>query len=233
MNLDPNTLITAAVQILILLLAISAHEAAHGWVALRCGDRTAFEAGRVTLNPVRHLDLFGSLLVPGILALSGGPVFGWARPTPVRISRLRRPSRDHVLVLLAGPGANVLLALLALAGLAGTLLVLGGDAGDTASAALMRDFETAARGPAFPLVFTLVQAAFLNGFLAVFNLLPIPPLDGGQLTLQLLPTEWAIRYSAVGRYGFIIVLGLAVLNLLWVLVVPVLVVIAAVIALST
>jgi Zn-dependent protease len=233
MNLEPNTIITAAVQILILLFAISAHEAAHGWVALRCGDRTAFEAGRVTLNPIRHLDLFGSLLVPAILAFSGGPVFGWARPTPVRISRLRRPSRDHILVVLAGPGANLLLALMSLVGLAATLSLLGGDAGDTASASLMRDFDTAARGRAFPLIFTLVQAAFLNGFLAVFNLLPIPPLDGGQLMLQLLPPEWATRFSVVERYGFIIVLGLAVLNILWVLVVPVLVAISVVIALST
>lgn len=233
MDLDPNTLIAAGVQILILLLAISCHEAAHAWTALKFGDRTAFEAGRVSLNPLRHLDIFGSVLVPGILALSGGPVFGWAKPTPVRLARLSNPRRDHLLVTLAGPGANLFLAALGLAALGLALSALGPEAGATATASLMRDFETAAKGSSFPLVFTLVQVAFLNGFLAIFNLLPIPPLDGGQIVLQLLPPDWAERFSAVRRYGFMIVLGLAVLNILWVIVIPVLVVISVVIGLTS
>lgn len=233
MNLDPNNLIAAGVQILILLMAISCHEAAHAWTALKCGDRTAYEAGRVSLNPLRHFDIFGSLLVPGILALSGGPVFGWARPTPVRLARLGNPQRDHLLVTLAGPGANVLLGAVGLAALAIALAALGPEAGATATASLMRDFETATEGASFPLVFTLVQIAFLNGFLAIFNLLPIPPLDGGQIVLQFLPPEWAERFSAVRRYGFMIVLGLAVINVLWVLVIPVLVVISVVIGLTS
>jgi Zn-dependent protease len=233
MSLDPNTVITAAVQLLILLMAISVHEAAHGWTALRCGDSTAFEAGRVSLNPLRHLDLFGSILVPVILAISGGPVFGWARPTPVRIARLKNPNRDHLLVTLAGPLSNALLGFVALTVLAVTISVLGEDAAATATASLVRDFEMAAQSPSFPIVFTLVQAAFLNGFLAIFNLLPIPPLDGGQLVLHLLPPEWATRYSAVGRYGFMIVLGLAILNVLVILVMPVYVIIALVISLSS
>jgi len=233
MNLDPNTLITAAVQLLILLMAISVHEAAHAWTALRCGDSTAFEAGRVSLNPLRHIDLFGSILVPIILAISGGPVFGWARPTPVRIARLRNPDRDHLLVTVAGPLSNALLGFMALAVLAVMLPLLGEEAGPTATASLVRDFESAAKSSSFPIVFTLVQAAFLNGFLAILNLLPIPPLDGGQIVLQLLPPEWAARYSSVGRYGFMIVLGLAILNVLVILVMPVYVIIAMVISLSS
>ena len=200
MNLDPNIVIMAVVQVLILLMAVSVHEAAHAWTALRCGDSTAFEAGRVSLNPVRHLDPFGSILVPLILAFSGGPVFGWARPTPVRISRLKDPRRDHLLVTAAGPLSNALLGFLALTALALTLTVLGEDAGRAATASLVRDFEVASESPSFPVVFTLVQMAFLNGFLAVFNLLPIPPLDGGQIVLQLLPPAWAARYSAIREF---------------------------------
>ena len=233
MNLDPDVVITAVVQVLILLMAISVHEAAHAWTALRCGDSTAYEQGRVSLNPLRHVDLFGSLLVPAILAFSGGPVFGWAKPTPVRISRLGNPHRDHLLVTAAGPVSNLLLATFALVGLAACLSILGEEGGATATASLIRDFEAASESPSFPIVFTLVQMAFLNGFLALFNLLPIPPLDGGQIVLQLLPPEWATRYSALQPYGFMIVLGLAILNLLVVLVVPVYVIIALVISLST
>ena len=233
MNLDPNIVMTAVVQVLILLMAVSVHEAAHAWTALKCGDSTAYEAGRVSLNPIRHLDPFGSILVPLILAFSGGPVFGWAKPTPVRIARLKNPKRDHLLVTAAGPLSNIALGLLALIALAGTLAVLGEDAGKVATASLIRDFETGAESASFPIIFTLVQMAFLNGFLAVFNLIPVPPLDGGQIVLHLLPPEWAARYAAIRPYGFMIVLGLAILNVLVVLVVPVYVIIALVIGLST
>jgi Zn-dependent protease len=233
MNLDPNIVMTAIVQVLILLMAVSVHEAAHAWTAMRCGDTTAFEAGRVSLNPIRHLDLFGSILVPLILAFSGGPVFGWARPTPVRIAKLKDPRRDHLLVTAAGPLSNVLLGIIALVALSVTLVVMGENAGAVANASLVRDFESASESASFPVIFTLVQMAFLNGFLAVFNLLPVPPLDGGQIVLHLLPPEWAARYEAIRPYGFMIVLGLAVLNVLVILVVPVYVIIALVISLST
>lgn len=233
MDLDSNIVMTAVVQVLILLMAVSVHEAAHAWTALRCGDSTAYELGRVTLNPLRHLDLFGSVLIPVILAFSGGPVFGWAKPTPVRLARLRRPRRDHLLVTAAGPISNILLGLLALAALAMTLAILGEEAGQTATASLLRDFEAASKTASFPVIFTLVQMAFLNGFLAIFNLLPIPPLDGGQIVLHLLPPDWARRYESIRPYGFMIVLGLAILNVLVVLIVPVYVIIAMVISLST
>jgi Zn-dependent protease len=233
MTLQVDDLLAAVVQLLVLLLAISLHEAAHAWTAARCGDRTAAEVGRVTLNPIRHLDLFGSILVPLLLVVAGGPVFGWARPVPVRLAKLARPRRDHLLVTMAGPLANLALGGAALTMLVAALAVLGPGAGETARLSLLRDVAGAAEGRAFPLIFTLVQLSFLNGFLALFNLLPIPPLDGGQITLQLLPPDWAQRYSVIRPYGFMIVLGLAMFNLLTVLVVPVYVVIALAIAVSS
>ncbi|MDH3254256.1 MAG: site-2 protease family protein [Acidobacteriota bacterium] len=231
--MNSNIILPALMQFLIVLLGISFHEAAHGWTAMRCGDATAWEAGRVSLNPMRHLDIFGSVLVPAVLAFSGGPVFGWGRPTPVRVDRLANPQKDHLLVTLAGPLSNLLLAAIGLVFLAVSLGVLGTGAAETATSSLIRDFDKAALSPSFPLIFTCVQFAFLNGFLALFNLLPIPPLDGGQLVLHLLPPEWAARYSALRPYGFMIVLGLAILNVLVVLVVPVYIVIALVISVSS
>lgn len=228
---DSDLLFGGLIQILVVLLAISVHESAHAWTAWRLGDPTAYALGRVSLNPLRHLDLVGSLVVPILLVVAGGPVFGWARPTPVRVGKLRSPERDHLLVTLAGPASNLALFVLALAALAAVLAILGPEARDTAQASLLRDLAAARRGAHFPLLFSLVQAAFLNGFLGLFNLLPIPPLDGGQIALQLLPSDWAGRVSAVRPYGFIIVLVLAMLNVLWVLVIPIYLLIALVIQL--
>ena len=231
-QLDSDLLFGGLIQVLVLLFAISVHESAHAWTAWRCGDPTARALGRVSLNPLRHLDLVGSLLVPILLIIAGGPVFGWAKPTPVRVGKLRSPTRDHLLVTAAGPASNLALFALALVALGGALAVLGPEARETAQASLLRDLPAAREGAHFPLLFSLVQLAFLNGFLGLFNLLPIPPLDGGQIALQLLPPDWAARYSAVRPYGFIIVLVLAMLSVLWLLVVPVYVLIALVIQLS-
>lgn len=229
MQLNPDLVISGVVQILVLLLAISAHECAHAWSAWRLGDSTAADLGRVTLNPLRHLDPVGSLLLPALLAIGGGPVFGWAKPTPVRVSNLRRPARDHLLVTAAGPAANFLLAVLALAGLVIALSFTGEAGRSTATLSLLHDVAAAREGASFPLLFSLVQLAFLNGFLALFNLLPIPPLDGGQIVLHLLPEDWATKYSVIRPYGFMIVLGLALLNVMTVLVIPVYVLISFVI----
>ncbi len=231
-GLDSDLLFGGLIQVLVLLLAISVHESAHAWTAWRCGDPTAYALGRVSLNPLRHLDPVGSLLVPVLLLISGAPVFGWAKPTPVRVGKLRSPERDHLLVTAAGPASNLALFVLALAALVVMLAVLGPEARDTAQASLLRDLPAARQGAHFPLLFSLVQLAFLNGFLGLFNLLPVPPLDGGQIALQLLPPEWAARYSAVRPYGFMIVLVLAMLQVLWLLVIPVYVVIAVVIELT-
>lgn len=220
-SFDQNLLFVGGIQILILLLAISVHEAAHAWTALRQGDATAAELGRVTLNPLRHLDPVGSLLLPLLLVFAGGPVFGWARPTPVDARKLRDPRRDLLRVTAAGPLSNLLLSAAAAAVLAVVVRLLGPEAREVAYLSLLRDIEAASALPHFPLMFTLVQVAFLNGFLAVFNLIPIPPLDGGQILLQILPPDWARRVAAVRPFGFMIVLALAMLNVLSLLVLPI------------
>ncbi len=230
--MSPDELFAAGIRYLVLLLAISAHESAHALSALRSGDATAAEAGRISLNPLRHVDVIGSLLVPAVLLATGGPLFGWGRPAPVRVAKLQRPDADHIRVTLAGPLANLAIGLLALVGLAMAIVALGPEAARSAGMALMGDVEGAALGPQFALVYTLLQFASINGFLAAFNMLPVPPLDGGQLALQMLPPPWAGRLAALRPYGFMIVLLLAAVNILSILVLPVYFVIALVIQIS-
>ncbi len=216
MNLDPTRVLTGLVEILILLFAISAHEASHAWMADRCGDSTARQLGRVTLNPFRHLDPFGSLLLPLILFIAGAPMFGWARPTPVVTRNLRRPRRDSILVSAAGPLANLAISIVAALALAVAVRVLAGGR-EAATAALQMNFfqDAAGNGLAnFPLLFTLVQLSYLNGFLAIFNLVPIPPLDGGQILIDLMPPDWAQKFAALRPFGFMIVMGLGMFGLL-------------------
>jgi Zn-dependent protease len=216
-NLDPTRVATGLVEILILLFAISAHESAHAWMADRCGDPTARQLGRVTLNPFRHLDPFGSLLLPLILFVAGAPMFGWARPTPVVTRNLRRPRRDGILVSAAGPLSNLAISLASALLLAVAVRVLPGGR-ETASVALQMNFFRdggAAIGLAnFPFLFTLVQLSYLNGFLAIFNLVPIPPLDGGQILTDLMPYDWAQKFAALRPFGFMIVMGLGMFGLL-------------------
>ncbi len=229
MPFDQNVLFTGAIQLLVLLLAISVHESAHAWTAAACGDPTARDLGRVTLNPLRHLDLFGSLLLPLMLLVIGAPLFGWAKPTPVDTRRLRDPHRHHLLVTAAGPASNLALAAAAALALAVAVNALGPEARQAAYLGLIGDVGAAATLAHFPLAYTLVQLAFLNAFLAFFNLIPVPPLDGGQFLLHLLPPEWAYKVAAIRPFGFMIVLGLAMLNVLSLLVLPIYVVLALII----
>lgn len=227
--MDQNLLFSGGVQLLILLLAISVHESAHAWTAARCGDDTALSLGRVSLNPLRHIDPFGTLLVPIMLLLAGAPVFGWARPTPVDVRKLRNPQRDHLRVTLAGPLSNLLVAGALMVVLAISVRVLGDEARLAASASLVGDIQLAAQSKHFPIMFTLVFGAFLNAFLGIFNLIPVPPLDGGQIILHLLPPSLAYRYAAIRPFGFMIVLVLAMLNLLSILVLPIFVLLTMII----
>lgn len=229
MDFDPYLLFSGVVQLLILLLAISVHESAHAWTAYRCGDDTAAKQGRISLNPIRHIDPFGTLLVPIMLLLARAPVFGWARPTPVDVRKLRNPERDHMLVTLAGPASNLLVAFVLAMVLGIAVQVLGDGARDAAYASLIGDLETAADSPHFAIMFTLVFGAFLNAFLGVFNMIPVPPLDGGQVLLHILPPSLAYRYAAVRPFGFMIVLLLAMLGLLRFLVLPIFVTLSMII----
>jgi Zn-dependent protease len=186
--MDSNIIYQVAVWLVPLVIAIVFHEVAHGLVAKRLGDPTAKDKGRLTLNPIRHVDPFGTVILPLLLAISHAPVFGWAKPVPVNYARLNNPRRDMVLVALAGPGMNLLLALLGTALLAGTVTISGGAR--TVASALVA---------ANALNFVLI-----NIFLAIFNLLPVPPFDGGHVVEGLLPRPLAVRFHKIGRYSLLV-----------------------------
>ncbi|HWE05994.1 MAG TPA: site-2 protease family protein [Rhizomicrobium sp.] len=175
-----------------IIVAITLHEAAHGYAARHFGDDTAARAGRISLNPLRHIDLFGTILLPGLLLLShAGFVFGYAKPVPVNFAALRNPKRDMVWVAAAGPGMNVLLALLS--GLAlFTMLQFGGTA----------------HKMALEFFWTSVE---INLVLAVFNLLPVPPLDGGRVAVGLLPQPLSLALAQLNRFGMLLLIAIFIL----------------------
>jgi Zn-dependent protease len=187
-----DTLYSIATWLVPLIIAIVFHEVAHGLVARRFGDPTAERMGRLTLNPVKHVDPVGTVILPMILAIAHAPIFGWAKPVPVRADRMRNPRRDMMIVALAGPGMNLLLAIVATAILALGLRLGGGDpltvGGFIASNAL--------------------NFLLINIFLAVFNLIPLPPFDGGHVVEGLLPRPLALRFHALGRYSLPILFAL-------------------------
>jgi Zn-dependent protease len=201
--MSPNVLFAALMQLLLLWLAISVHEAAHAWTAGRLGDPTAQSLGHASLNPLRHLDLLGSGLFPALLLTAGWPLFGWGRPAPVAEGNLRQPYRDSVLVRAAGPLANLLVVGLATFAIMIMVRALGPEARQAATSSLLHQ-SGAEHLRSFPVMFTLVKLASVNAFVAAFNLIPVPPLDGGQMALVLLPPDWSARLAAVRPYGFII-----------------------------
>ncbi len=202
--MTPNLFFSAGVQILVVLLAVSVHGAAQAWMAARCGDPTASALGAVSLNPLRHFDILGSMLFPALLVSFGFlPVFGWGRPVPVVDANLRRPGWDGILVAATGPAVNLLLAFAATVALLAGIHVLGTEAREAAYSALTRPLVLEPMRN-FPAMFTLVRMISINVFVAAFQLVPLPPLDGGQIALRVLPPDWAARLAAIRPYGFII-----------------------------
>jgi len=178
----------ASVWILPLVLAITLHEAAHGYVALRFGDDTALMAGRVTLNPLKHVDLWGTIIIPGLLIFARAPfLFGYAKPVPVDFGRLGNPRRDMIWVAGAGPAMNLFLAVIS------ALLIHGVGVLPAPALGWVAD--------------NLINSLRINVLLAVFNLLPLPPLDGGRIAVGLLPDSLARPLSRVEPFGIFILIG--------------------------
>ena len=194
-----------AIWVLPVLFAITIHEVAHGWVARAFGDPTAMMLGRLTVNPLKHIDPIGTVLLPGLLLYAGGFVFGWARPVPVTRENLRDPHRDMALVAAAGPVANLVMALF------WTVVVRLGILTLEALPWL-----------GVPLVYMGVAGIFINLILLLLNLVPILPLDGGRILAALLPRRVAARFARTEPYGLVILLALLVLGVLGQVLSPVL-----------
>jgi Zn-dependent protease len=194
MHISPDIIF----EIVAFLFAISVHESAHAWTASYFGDQTARMLGRITLNPLKHIDPIGTVLFPLIGAITGAPIFGWAKPTPVNVRELGHPRRDHMLVAAAGPASNFLIAIVAL----GLLLIAQrvipagfGPSGGPEEASILTG-----------VVSLLFAFMVINLILGVFNLIPIPPLDGSGILYGFLRGRAAMLYMQVGRFGFVLLI---------------------------
>ena len=188
----PGTIYSASTWIVPILIAITFHEAAHAYAAWKLGDDTAHRLGCVTFNSLKHVDLFGTILLPALLFLTKAPfLFGWAKPVPVAFGRLGHPRRDMAIVAIAGPLTTVMLALV--------------------SAGLLRIVWVVPEAMAPWLVQTLYQSILLNLILAIFNMLPLPPLNGGRVALSILPNVLARPFAKMERFGFLVLLGIVFL----------------------
>jgi len=211
-------IVDIAYQIIAFLFAISVHESAHAWTASRCGDPTARMLGRVSLNPIRHIDLFGTIILPLVAAISGIPLLGWAKPTPVDPRNFRNPTLDDILTSVAGPVSNFLVATVA-------LLVLGAISLSSSSGhALIRGLPAGFMGAGSesawaPIAKLLYAFMIINIVLAVFNLIPIPPLDGSHVLRHFLPDPLRVMYNRIGIFALLALVYLGG-GLLWGLIRP-------------
>ncbi len=183
-----------AVSAIPMIFAITVHEAAHGYAARHFGDMTAQKLGRISLNPLRHIDPIGTVLIPSLTMFFGGIFFGWAKPVPVNFMNLHHPKRDMLWVAAAGPGANLVMAFF--------------------WAMVIKFAVTAPQNFALPLALMGAAGILTNTVLMVLNLIPLPPLDGGRIAVSLLPHDLAVKYAQVERYGFIILIILLFTHIL-------------------
>ncbi len=193
-----NMIQLLSISVIPVLFAITVHEVAHGWVAKRLGDPTAEMLGRLTLNPLKHIDPVGTLLVPAALILMGLGAIGWAKPVPITWENLKHPKRDMALVAVAGPLANLLMAVCWLVVMK-LAQVMGTEAGSLAQ----------------PLFLMADVGVTVNLILMILNLIPVPPLDGGRVLSGILPVRWALQLNRIEPYGLFIVLALFATGLLW------------------
>ena len=200
LRLELNLIQKIAVFALPVIFAITLHEAAHGYAALRFGDRTAHVMGRISLNPLRHIDLMGTIIVPAITIVLGGILFGWAKPVPVNFNNLRHPKQDMLWVAAAGPAANLVMAIF--------------------WAAMIKLAIAAPSAYSHPLALMGMAGITINTILAALNLLPIPPLDGGRIAVSLLPPKWAFMLAQVEPFGLFILIALLATGLLGVIIGP-------------
>ena len=201
MELSPIQYFT--ISIIPVLLAITVHEAAHGYAAKHFGDKTAYYLGRITLNPIKHIDPLGTVVIPGMLLLLSAPfLFGWAKPVPVNFSNLNNPKKDMMWVALAGPASNLVMAII-------WAIILG-------------LFKSSGTSYALFIIGMAQVGIMINLVLMLLNLLPIPPLDGGRMAVSLLPSPWSYKLASIERYGMFILIFLIVSGLLSAILLPLL-----------
>jgi Zn-dependent protease len=222
-------ILSIVLSLFVLLFAITIHEASHGWSAMKMGDPTAYAAGRVSLNPLAHIDPIGTVILPIILVVLGAPAFGWAKPVPVNPYNLRHPRRDNLWISFAGPAANCLAA----AGAFILLLILKLlNPGVNQFLRIMvrtlfknpdvlRSLLPRGLYPLEGLALVLYLVVLINIYLAVFNLIPVPPLDGSGILMGVLPEKYADRYERLRPYGFFLVMALVMMGVLTMIVAPI------------
>ncbi len=191
------TIIEGIISLFVVLFAITVHEASHGWAALKMGDPTAYQLGRITLNPIRHIDPIGTILLPLMLIIMGAPPFGWAKPVPVNPLNLKDPRKDNLIISIAGPASNMAVAVIAFIILKvlmslnpNSIYAQGGGISSLLS----------------PFITIVYYTIVINVILAFFNLIPIPPLDGSGVVMGLISEEAAEKYEQIRPYGFFILI---------------------------
>ncbi|MEN6310060.1 MAG: site-2 protease family protein [Acidobacteriota bacterium] len=215
-------MLSIIIQLFVLLFAITIHEASHAWAALKMGDPTAYAAGRVSLNPLAHIDLIGTVILPIVLVITHLPAFGWAKPVPVNPYNLRHPRRDNLWISLGGPAANMIAAVSGIILIRGLRLLAPNITGFLQSFLLLRQPFPRGFYPLEGLALVLFYIILINIYLAVFNLIPVPPLDGSGILAGLLSESAAEKYDRIRPYGFIIVLALVYVGVLNVIIQPIL-----------